>query len=107
MLFFLMDRRPPVSTLLPYTTLFRSQERCFTRVLAGAERALEGLGRGHADPVERDRKSTRLNSSHVSNSYGVFCLKKKMNKCHPYRQRRAGDRAALGPALLADSARLA
>src|SRR6266513_4244190 len=67
--FFLMIRRPPRSTLFPYTTLFRS---------AGAPRY---AGQDHrvdpARPRPRDRKSTRLNSSHVSISYAVFCLKKK------------------------------
>src|SRR2546429_4191779 len=71
-----MIRRPPRSTLFPYTTLFRSvfeQSRQFLRVGAdinltpNAVRALDGL----------DRKSTRLNSSHGYISYAVFCLKKK------------------------------
>src|SRR5215813_5271813 len=65
-----MIRRPPRSTLFPYTTLFRSRRRRWTWV----ERA-------HTDPSgsahRRDRKSTRLNSSHVRISYAVFCLKKK------------------------------
>src|SRR5438309_11935783 len=69
--FFLMIRRPPRSTLFPYTTLFRS--RCNARLAT----------RDHRDRVrtassfQRDRKSTRLNSSHSSISYAVFCLKKK------------------------------
>src|SRR5689334_24120664 len=73
--FFLMIRRPPRSTLFPYTTLFRS------RLGAGPERQAGSLGgaraagpRGEGGP---DRKSTRLNSSHSSISYAVFCLKKK------------------------------
>src|SRR6266571_7944507 len=70
--FFLMIRRPPRSTLFPYTTLCRS--RC--RQLP--ERRDSGGGHRNA---ERDRKSTRLNSSHMSISYAVFCLKKK-NKTH-------------------------
>src|SRR2546422_2225984 len=85
-----MIRRPPRSTLFPYTTLFRSRDhRC-------SERALQGCCRGHGDRhrgaresvfvleqrrdvVEQnaDRKSTRLNSSHGYISYAVFCLKKK------------------------------
>src|SRR5438876_8894553 len=74
--FFLMIRRPPRSTLFPYTTLFRS-------LRGGASQAsgmppylpfLEALD-GHID-----RKSTRLNSSHPSISYAVFCLKKKKKK---------------------------
>src|SRR5437867_7510020 len=69
--FFLMIRRPPRSTLFPYTTLFRSS-REYTGVLATAPQP-------HYDrPTSReDRKSTRLNSSHRTISYAVFCLKKK------------------------------
>src|SRR5438067_12490505 len=73
--FFLMIRRPPRSTLFPYTTLFRSCScaSAYPRgVLASASRA--------AAAGAPDRKSTRLNSSHVSISYAVFCLKKKKNK---------------------------
>src|SRR5690349_21869458 len=84
-----MIRRPPRSTLFPYTTLFRS---------AGMREIaidLLGLASVHhddkyelftpvdppsCDPPERDRKSTRLNSSHVEISYAVFCLKKKKKK---------------------------
>src|SRR6266702_6475084 len=69
--FFLMIRRPPRSTLFPYTTLFRSGPGC-TRRAGGTARAR----RRRASP---DRKSTRLNSSHVAISYAVFCLKKKTN----------------------------
>src|SRR5438067_8882728 len=72
--FFLMIRRPPRSTLFPYTTLFRSPD---------AELEGGGLGRRVARQSELhrgDRKSTRLNSSHVSISYAVFCLKKKKLK---------------------------
>src|SRR2546430_6419843 len=75
--FFLMIRRPPRSTLFPYTTLFRS-------------RLVTDVGMGHAGIVmglevsrlarNRDRKSTRLNSSHSQISYAVFCLKKKKKK---------------------------
>src|SRR6266571_303602 len=71
--FFLMIRRPPRSTLFPYTTLFRSHSRG----------ALGARGRGTSLPrtwCSGDRKSTRLNSSHMSISYAVFCLKKKTNK---------------------------
>src|SRR6266480_7058571 len=67
--FFLMIRRPPRSTLFPYTTLFRS------RVPHRVHDRPEEQPR-HAGP-RRDRKSTRLNSSHMSISYAVFCLKKK------------------------------
>src|SRR5438105_15021603 len=74
--FFLMIRRPPRSTLFPYTTLFRSGER----LSIGREREGPGLdGRDEARPG-RDRKSTRLNSSHEWISYAVFCLKKKKKK---------------------------
>src|SRR5437867_13243038 len=68
--FFLMIRRPPRSTLFPYTTLFRSELRRpprRDRDRGGSSRRTHG----------RDRKSTRLNSSHRTISYAVFCLKKK------------------------------
>src|SRR5947208_9430434 len=70
--FFLMIRRPPRSTLFPYTTLFRSVRR--PGATAGSRR-----GRNQRGDVARqgDRKSTRLNSSHQIISYAVFCLKKK------------------------------
>src|SRR5574337_1490470 len=70
--FFLMIRRPPRSTLFPYTTLFRSggHSRCRPRPCR----------RPSGKPGTRDRKSTRLNSSHHSISYAVFCLKKKKIK---------------------------
>src|SRR5690349_23820673 len=73
--FFLMIRRPPRSTLFPYTTLFRSEIR-----KSGDSRVLP-LVMDISDPSPRqgDRKSTRLNSSHVEISYAVFCLKKKKN----------------------------
>src|SRR2546430_13632073 len=78
--FFLMIRRPPRSTLFPYTTLFRSMGGIhFIGINAPPD--LEEL------PVLRDRKSTRLNSSHSQISYAVFCLKKKignMNCEHIY-----------------------
>src|SRR5438874_6141160 len=86
--FFLMIRRPPRSTLFPYTTLFRSGPGigCSDgrRVRPGARRRDEardvrGPGR-HRRRRGRDRKSTRLNSSHVEISYAVFCLKKKKKK---------------------------
>src|SRR2546430_13346241 len=70
--FFLMIRRPPRSTLFPYTTLFRS----LPEQLAGPYRdKLDDAV--HLFPFPRDRKSTRLNSSHSQISYAVFCLKKK------------------------------
>src|SRR5207249_8081868 len=70
-----MLRRPPRSTLFPYTTLFRSPGR--GRRAARARGATCVLRRRRCS---RDRKSTRLNSSHVSISYAVFCLKKKKKK---------------------------
>src|SRR5687768_18288074 len=89
--FFLMIRRPPRSTLFPYTTLFRSgfgANILAIRVdLSGAptvaellERVKErALGAQHHQDIPLDRKSTRLNSSHGYISYAVFCLKKKKN----------------------------
>src|SRR4051812_49528129 len=86
--FFLMIRRPPRSTLFPYTTLFRSGALQQPRDVARAE-PLGDPGEAHVgveprcrlrrdlDLESADRKSTRLNSSHMSISYAVFCLKKK------------------------------
>src|SRR5256885_12424464 len=70
-----MIRRPPRSTLFPYTTLFRShqQQQVALRGQTGASRLL--LRAAQESP--QDRKSTRLNSSHLVISYAVFCLKKK------------------------------
>src|SRR2546430_8560889 len=88
--FFLMIRRPPRSTLFPYTTLFRSpasaggqnaQHNLFSFLLFLA--AAEIIKQRHAvrlrSEADLDRKSTRLNSSHSQISYAVFCLKKKKN----------------------------
>src|SRR5687768_18044814 len=72
--FFLMIRRPPRSTLFPYTTLFRSG-----RAHAG-DGAVELASAGTEAHASSDRKSTRLNSSHGYISYAVFCLKKKNKK---------------------------
>src|SRR5436305_6961972 len=73
-----MIRRPPISTLFPYTTLFRS---------SSADGALQQVRPNGSDQLanafnvdRKDRKSTRLNSSHVRISYAVFCLKKKKKK---------------------------
>src|SRR3712207_7638020 len=82
--FFLMIRRPPRSTLFPYTTLFRSELERLAGQLGeallqrGALRGTRGVGE-HRLVARRgeDRKSTRLNSSHANISYAVFCLKKK------------------------------
>src|SRR3712207_9070825 len=89
--FFLMIRRPPRSTLFPYTTLFRSrgglrpadagevhvhQHEIRPQLLTGGD-GLLARGRRSDDGEAVDRKSTRLNSSHANISYAVFCLKKK------------------------------
>src|SRR2546422_5591665 len=76
--FFLMIRRPPRSTLFPYTTLFRSQRGRLIAARAG-HRLVQEIAHGLSSlrPNTRDRKSTRLNSSHGYISYAVFCLKKK------------------------------
>src|SRR3989442_4950826 len=71
-----MIRRPPRSTLFPYTTLFRSPRADVAAQADPARRALDGVGTRDG----ADRKSTRLNSSHVRISYAVFCLKKKNTK---------------------------
>src|SRR2546430_13135554 len=101
--FFLMIRRPPRSTLFPYTTLFRSRLRSRLQIqndrirgkrIADAKAAIpesEPPGFVARCAVDHenyvDRKSTRLNSSHSQISYAVFCLKKKKNtrtQSHPY-----------------------
>src|SRR5215204_7213682 len=74
--FFLMIRRPPRSTLFPYTTLFRSRCQRPRRLDEGRPATLPPS----VELGQRDRKSTRLNSSHTVISYAVFCLKKKKNK---------------------------
>src|SRR5437868_15194348 len=73
--FFSMIRRPPRPTLFPYTTLFRSPAPAPLRLRGSYSR----LYCGYNPFNDLDRKSTRLNSSHVSISYAVFCLKKKKN----------------------------
>src|SRR5690242_21123446 len=83
-----MIRRPPRSTLFPYTTLFRSLDGVVgesrgavaARDLAARHRAHHAVGVADGQRGAEDRKSTRLNSSHMSISYAVFCLKKKKNK---------------------------
>src|SRR3712207_9103943 len=90
--FFLMIRRPPRSTLFPYTTLFRSDNHIIQHFQPGdllitadiplADAVIDKNGtalnpRGELYSKEKDRKSTRLNSSHANISYAVFCLKKK------------------------------
>src|SRR5258707_11901545 len=117
--FFLMIRRPPRSTLFPYTTLFRSQyfdlggrARRAAQRLASARRlplpgepdavardpAFDGrsIGLRHGAEAQlidhRDRKSTRLNSSHANISYAVFCLKKKKHDQGAFARRKAAFR---------------
>src|SRR5256885_11423325 len=80
-----MIRRPPRSTLFPYTTLFRSHAERERHGVRPERRDVPRLHqeRGDLQPLEprlRDRKSTRLNSSHLVISYAVFCLKKKKRK---------------------------
>src|SRR2546426_4812074 len=76
-----MIRRPPRSTLFPYTTLFRSAflDQHVVPLVGG----IAALRSALVDGVELDRKSTRLNSSHLVISYAVFCLKKKKNTYTP------------------------
>src|SRR3712207_7814516 len=87
-----MIRRPPRSTLFPYTTLFRSKSPVALDRLSeapllakaelpvGRDRLLVELEDAKAHAVQADRKSTRLNSSHANISYAVFCLKKKQSR---------------------------
>src|SRR5215204_7419055 len=79
--FFLMIRRPPRSTLFPYTTLFRSRRDAQRRGDRPPDAEAAGVRRLRRRG--RDRKSTRLNSSHTVISYAVFCLKKKKKTQHP------------------------
>src|SRR5918995_1965460 len=81
--FFLMIRRPPRSTLFPYTTLFRSRPPAVPGDQTSPRLALASAW------GSRDRKSTRLNSSHLVISYAVFCLKKKNERDEPHRHRDA------------------
>src|SRR3712207_7840968 len=91
--FFLMIRRPPRSTLFPYTTLFRSvrvngfasglTDADLDEVMSGAPDGImlpKAVGGADVSHLAADRKSTRLNSSHANISYAVFCLKKKKKK---------------------------
>src|SRR3712207_7732034 len=94
-----MIRRPPRSTLFPYTTLFRSQYRLAfgeqyvpscacpevgcAEALATSGRCIVKHGHYECEVVGQDRKSTRLNSSHANISYAVFCLKKKKSPTLP------------------------
>src|SRR5690625_6684029 len=94
-----MIRRPPRSTLFPYTTLFRSQgrfaEAAGAHSAGGGRRTCRRTGArrcGHRAGRLGDRKSTRLNSSHVAISYAVFCLKKKKNGTNYTEREESGDR---------------
>src|SRR2546422_8281892 len=86
-----MIRRPPRSTLFPYTTLFRSVELFlegrirFGRIAETIARVLDAHRPGDPGSLAGDRKSTRLNSSHGYISYAVFCLKKKKKGCVTHR----------------------
>src|SRR5438270_9819145 len=85
-----MIRRPPRSTLFPYTTLFRSGERDLGAADADGD-AVQPAGQSQdarREATSGDRKSTRLNSSHSQISYAVFCLKKKKMTHDPTRARR-------------------
>src|SRR5690348_18053020 len=100
-----MIRPPPRSTLFPYTTLFRSVSQptqfgplCFAVATLGPEAFPVAPGESARDVridgrlrLERDRKSTRLNSSHPSISYAVFCLKKKKKLKQTHRQNTTTD----------------
>src|SRR5471032_3439817 len=90
--FFLMIRRLPRSTLFPYTTLFRSP--CATCRSRAARAPATSIRTTRRSPI--DRKSTRLNSSHITNSYAVFCLKKKQpgRRRHNRRTNTHGDTEA-------------
>src|SRR2546427_2578013 len=93
-----MIRRPPRSTLFPYTTLFRSgviDERLGSALAwVWCHRGAFRHRRTRPTPAQRDRKSTRLNSSHSQISYAVFCLKKKKKTHAPTRTYLQGVRAA-------------
>src|SRR5256885_10380314 len=98
-----MIRRPPRSTLFPYTTLFRSMDKLIITVTVDSSMSyprnpycpppgeIERVAEEYVRSVEagasivQDRKSTRLNSSHLVISYAVFCLKKKIKQSHPRR----------------------
>src|SRR2546421_8852398 len=87
-----MIRRPPRSTLFPYTTLFRSRritgKQGHPDAVNRTAAVRAGWERERAALAQRDRKSTRLNSSHDQISYAVFCLKKKNNPTYQARLRR-------------------
>src|SRR5947209_12209829 len=83
--FFLMIRRPPRSTLFPYTTLFRSRVLLIDSWYGQRTQRPDLIATApgsHQEALALDRKSTRLNSSHANISYAVFCLKKKKHNSH-------------------------
>src|SRR5438876_4698437 len=102
-----MIHKPPISTLFPYTTLFRSQVQLLEKNFAYEQNLnkakpkisiainrdslgtwfLDSVGQ-HLSRLIADRKSTRLNSSHPSISYAVFCLKKNNSQCYAHRSKR-------------------
>src|SRR3712207_8999661 len=106
-MFFLMIRRPPRSTLFPYTTLFRSScaraeslgsgLRVWEHRRADGARRCRGADAGGGAGARRDRKSTRLNSSHANISYAVFCLKKKKMMAPQRRNNRTTHTHAITP----------
>src|SRR5947207_11643464 len=89
-----MIRRPPRSTLFPYTTLFRSARRAsaddqdVNGIVHSSSFESVGLFRHCEEQSDEDRKSTRLNSSHTVISYAVFCLKKKKKKKKKKKQKK-------------------
>src|SRR2546429_7236556 len=95
--FFLMIRRPPRSTLFPYTTLFRSEVLALHRAIAAT---MIYVTHDQAEAMTIDRKSTRLNSSHGYISYAVFCLKKKKEYMLPLHHTQSRHHAEPPRALL-------
>src|SRR5437870_10947633 len=94
----MMTRRPPRSALFPYTTLFRSRRLHAGRPPPGPDRRRRRCaGGGHAPVPRGDRKSTRLNSSHVAISYAVYCLKKKTSHRLCDKNRRENDDPPFSP----------
>src|SRR2546430_8349431 len=102
--FFLMIRRPPRSTLFPYTTLFRSNmtpQNWTLHITNNCDAVLEAVQIAFRDlfGLETDRKSTRLNSSHSQISYAVFCLKKKKKNHDQHRLSHTSTIPRYGPQI--------